>query len=68
MRWETFESGEALAERAAQFLLGTIRDDPRTVLGLPTGRTPIGMYERVVRECERAYHCFRDVTTFNLDE
>ena len=68
MRWETFESGEALAERAAQILLGTIRDDPRTVLGLPTGRTPIGMYERVVRECERAYHCFSDVTTFNLDE
>jgi glucosamine-6-phosphate deaminase len=38
------------------------------VLGLPTGRTPVGLYERVVAACARRYHCFRDVTTFNLDE
>lgn len=38
------------------------------VLGLPTGRTPLGMYERIVQECSREYHCFRDVSTFNLDE
>ena len=68
MRWETFDSAEALTEHAAQILLSTIRADPRVVLGLPTGRTPIGMYQRVVGECERTYHCFRDVTTFNLDE
>ena len=38
------------------------------VLGLPTGRTPVGMYDRVIAECSRQYHCFTDVTTFNLDE
>ena len=53
---------------AAELMLGAIRDNPRAVLGLPTGRTPIGMYERVVRECAREYHCFSGVTTFNLDE
>ena len=68
MHWETFESPDALSERAASLLLGAIRENPRVVLGLPTGRTPIGMYDRVVRECSREYHCFRDVTTFNLDE
>ena len=68
MRWETFDSADALADRAAHLMLGAIRENPRVVLGLPTGRTPIGMYERVVRECSREYHCFRDVTTFNLDE
>jgi glucosamine-6-phosphate deaminase len=26
------------------------------------------MYARIVGECSRSYHCFRDVTTFNLDE
>jgi len=57
-----------MAVTAAELMLGAIRDNPRVVLGLPTGRTPIGMYERVVRECTREYHCFRDVTTFNLDE
>lgn len=68
MRWETFDSAEALADRAAHLMLDAIRENPRAVLGLPTGRTPIGMYDRVVRECSREYHCFRDVTTFNLDE
>lgn len=68
MRWETFDSAEALADRAAHLMLDAIHENPRAVLGLPTGRTPIGMYDRVVRECGREYHCFRDVTTFNLDE
>lgn len=68
MNWEHFDANDALSDRAAHLLLDAIQSDPRIILGLPTGRTPIGMYERVVRECSRAYHCFRDVTTFNLDE
>ena len=68
MQWQTFDSPAALSEHAAELLLQAIRENPRIVLGLPTGRTPIGMYERVVSECAREYHCFRDVTTFNLDE
>jgi glucosamine-6-phosphate deaminase len=68
MKWQTFESSEALAAHAAELLLAAVRTNPRIVLGLPTGRTPIGMYERVVQECAREYHCFRDVVTFNLDE
>ncbi|HUR83503.1 MAG TPA: glucosamine-6-phosphate deaminase [Thermoanaerobaculia bacterium] len=68
MFWEEFDSQDALSARAASILLTAIRENPRVVLGLPTGRSPIGMYERVVGECSREYHCFRDVTTFNLDE
>lgn len=68
MKWEQLDSPEALADRAAHLLLTAIREDPRIVLGLPTGRTPVGMYHRVVQECGREYHCFREVTTFNLDE
>jgi glucosamine-6-phosphate deaminase len=68
VKWQSFDSYDSLSTHAAQILLQSIRDDPRTVLGLPTGRTPVGMYERVVAECSREYHCFRDVVTFNLDE
>jgi glucosamine-6-phosphate deaminase len=68
MKWESFDSQQALSARAAELLLTAIREEPRTVLGLPTGRTPIGMYDRVIQECSREYHCFRDVVTFNLDE
>jgi glucosamine-6-phosphate deaminase len=72
VKWEAFDSSEALSVQAAALMLEAIRESPRIVLGLPTGRTPIGMYEHLVRECTREcageYRCFRDVTTFNLDE
>ena len=68
MIWEQLKDYEALSARAAKILLGEIRQNPRLVLGLPTGRTPIGMYQRVTQDCKAEYHCFREVTSFNLDE
>jgi glucosamine-6-phosphate deaminase len=68
MNWETLTDYDALSDRAAAILLAAIRRDPHIVLGLPTGRTPVRMYDRVVAACSREYHCFRDVVTFNLDE
>jgi len=68
MHWQTFKSSSALSDHAARLCLAAIQSNPRIVLGLPTGRTPLGMYDRVIRECRREYRCFRDVVTFNLDE
>lgn len=68
MKWETFDSYDALSARAAELFLSAIHADPRVVFGLPTGRTPLGMYARVVAICSRQYHCFTEVATFNLDE
>jgi len=68
MNWETLKDYDALSARAASLLLDAISGSPKLVLGLPTGNTPVGMYERVVADCRRAYRCFRDVVTFNLDE
>ena len=68
MKWIACDDYDDLSLRAADTLLRAIRTDPRTVLGLPTGRTPIGMYDRIVQQCSRQYHCFREVVTFNLDE
>ena len=68
MNWETYPDYDILSNRAAEIFLAAILRNPRAVLGLPTGRTPIRMYERVVAACARDYHCFRHVITFNLDE
>src|SRR5436305_1731131 len=68
MIWESFPDYASLSARAAEIFLAAIRATPRLVLGLPTGKTPLGMYERVVAECSRQYHCFKNVVTFNLDE
>lgn len=68
MNWETLPDHDVLSDRAAEIFLEAILRDPRVVLGLPTGQTPVRMYERVVAACGRAYHCFRRAVTFNLDE
>ncbi|MEO8216306.1 MAG: glucosamine-6-phosphate deaminase [Acidobacteriota bacterium] len=68
MKWEVVEDYDALSVLAAQLMLSALALKPQMVLGLPTGRTPEGMYAQVVRACHKEYHCFSSVTTFNLDE
>ena len=68
MNWNQLPDYATLSAEAARRLLAAIHHNPSIVLGLPTGRTPIGMYDRVVEECGRSYHCFQNVSTFNLDE
>lgn len=45
-----------------------VRQNPRLVLGLPTGRTPESFYHALVRMHRRGRLDFGRVTTFNLDE
>jgi glucosamine-6-phosphate deaminase len=68
MKWDVVDDYDALSDRAAGLLLSALHQNPAIVLGLPTGHTPEGMYARIVAECRREYHCFRDARTFNLDE
>lgn len=68
MRWEIVEDYFALSSFAGDLLLEALHERPDIVLGLPTGRTPEGMYEHIVAECGREYRCFSRAQTFNLDE
>ena len=38
------------------------------VLGLPTGSSPIGIYQELVRLHKKKLISFRNVVTFNMDE
>lgn len=59
------ESGAAaLADRAASIVLDELSRKPDLVLGLATGKTPVGLYERLRRKPE----AFAKVRFFNLDE
>lgn len=58
----------AVAAQAAQLVAAQIREKPDCVLGLPTGETPIGMYDRLAEQCAAGALDFSRVTTFNLDE
>jgi glucosamine-6-phosphate deaminase len=54
----------ALADRAAQIVFGELARKPDLVLGLATGKTPVGLYERLRKRPE----AFAKVRFFNLDE
>ncbi|MHB0971149.1 MAG: glucosamine-6-phosphate deaminase [Thermoanaerobaculia bacterium] len=68
MKWVKAVDAADLSLRAAAILLDIVEAKPDAALGLPTGRTPEGLYAAVVSECRARYRRFRDVSTFNLDE
>ena len=72
IRTLVFEDHDALAVAVAQRIATVIREKAaagnRTVLGLATGSTPLGVYRELVRLHREEGLSFRDVVTFNLDE
>lgn len=64
----TLKDYEQLSKKAARILAGKIELKPNSVLGLPTGGTPLGMYSRLVEYYEKENISFNKITTFNLDE
>ena len=68
MNIERFEDDEALSSALATRVLETMVARPSLVLGLPTGRTPLGLY-RELRERSRGDRIdWSRVRTYNLDE
>ncbi|MET3899595.1 glucosamine-6-phosphate deaminase [Devosia sp. UYZn731] len=61
-------TAEAAATYAHDLLVEHVRRQPTTVLGLPTGATPLPVYARLVQSHRTALFSMQSVTTFNLDE
>ncbi len=60
---------DAVSEWAANYVARRVlAANGRFVLGLPTGSSPIGMYERLAALYARGALSFRDVVTYNMDE
>jgi len=57
-----------LSKLASKYMLDVIRNKHDAVLGLPTGSTPVGMYNNIVREYKKNNLSFNNIKTFNLDE
>jgi glucosamine-6-phosphate deaminase len=65
---ELFPSEQDLADALAERLADAIRQRPSIVLGLPTGRTPLALYQRLVERSRDGALDWSSVRTFNLDE
>jgi len=64
----TYKNYAAMSRAAADIVVATVKAKPNTVLGLPTGSTPIGLYAELVKDYKAGKVDFSKVTTFNLDE
>jgi glucosamine-6-phosphate deaminase len=58
---------------AAEYVAAQINEKAKVsskpfVLGLPTGSTPLGMYECLIEMCKAGKVSFANVITFNMDE
>lgn len=68
MRIIVCENYQSLSKKAAQIVASQMILEPKSVLGLATGSTPIGMYKNLIEMYEEGLIDFSKITTFNLDE
>src|SRR5512146_1815729 len=68
MQIRIFSSAAELASALAEDVAERLRRKPSLVLGLPTGRTPLGFYRQLARISREGRADFSRATTFNLDE
>ncbi|MGL4952771.1 MAG: glucosamine-6-phosphate deaminase [Culicoidibacterales bacterium] len=59
---------QAASEVAAQEMLTIVKNNPKAVLGLATGSTPIGMYNLMVQDHKDNGTDYGQIETYNLDE
>lgn len=59
---------DEMAKEVAQLFIDKVKENPKCVLGLATGSSPLGVYKNMIESCKRKEVSFKDVTTFNLDE
>ena len=59
---------EELSERAAEVMLGVVKQNPKAVLGLATGTTPLGLYAKMISDHKEYGTDYSQIRTVNLDE
>jgi glucosamine-6-phosphate deaminase len=64
----TFDSQQELDTYAAGLFIQQVANKPESVLGLATGSTPIGIYDKIVELYKLNKTSFASAVSFNLDE
>lgn len=68
MKCRSYPTDAALAAALGRIVLDTVQRLPGAVLGLPTGRTPLALYNELARLTAEERADWSGVRTFNLDE
>lgn len=59
---------DEVSEEASKIVIDQLTSHPNSILGLATGSTPIGLYQKLIEANQMKKISFKNVTTFNLDE
>ena len=59
---------EEASRRAADLVAACVKGNPKAVLGLATGSTPVGMYQCLAADVKAKKISFKAVKSWNLDE
>lgn len=59
---------EEASEKAAEIVISLVKSNPKAVLGLPTGTTPLGLYRRLIKDHKENGTSYKEIKTANLDE
>ncbi|MFX3625010.1 MAG: glucosamine-6-phosphate deaminase [Ectobacillus sp.] len=59
---------EEMSQRAAEIVIQKVKGSAHFNLGLATGGTPKGLYEKMIADHQQNGTSYQHVTTFNLDE
>ena len=62
------ENYEEMSRKAFEVMAEVVKNNPRAVLGLATGSTPIGLYKNMIEDHEKNGTSYREIKTVNLDE
>lgn len=59
---------EEMSKKAFEVMREVVKGNPRAVLGLATGSTPVGLYKNMIEDHKRNGTSYREIHTVNLDE
>ncbi len=62
------ENYEEMSRVAADILIGIVKNNPKAVLGLATGSSPIGTYQNMAKDYRENGTSYKEVSSVNLDE
>lgn len=59
---------QQMSNKAASYIIEKVINYPNIKLGLATGGTPVGTYQKLIEDHQKNGTSYQKVTTFNLDE
>lgn len=62
------ENYDEMSVKAAEILTDIVKKNPKAVLGLATGSSPIGTYQNMAKDHRENGTSYKDIVTVNLDE